>query len=170
MSKRSKQWLGNERGQSLVEMALVASLLLALVGGVVDFGSAFHHYIIVTNAAREGAREGSRIPCQSAKLSEFTTAIAQAATAEAVGSGVTLVAGNITISPSGCPAAGAELRVTVTIDYAPILGAFLGISKITISNSVKMVFFGNDQGYRSSEKFCTICIVAGVVQNFSAKL
>jgi Flp pilus assembly protein TadG len=139
-----QQLLRKEHGQSLVEMALVTMLLLSLVGGIVDFGGAFHHYIIITNAAREGARQGSRIPCVT--FGAFTTAVVSAALAEAEESGVALVAGDVAVNGSGCPKAGDELAVTVTFNYTPILGGILGIDEFPIRNSVKMVFFGNDQG------------------------
>ncbi|MGN6415505.1 TadE/TadG family type IV pilus assembly protein [Flexivirga sp.] len=45
-----------ERGASLVEFALVLPLFLLLVGGMVDFGRAFYTEVMLTNAAREGAR------------------------------------------------------------------------------------------------------------------
>jgi Flp pilus assembly protein TadG len=48
-----------ERGQSLVEAAVLLPILLLLVAAVVDFGRAFDTYIVLTNAAREGARFGS---------------------------------------------------------------------------------------------------------------
>jgi Flp pilus assembly protein TadG len=48
-----------ERGQSLVEAAVLLPILLLLVAAVVDFGRAFDSYIVLTNAAREGARFGS---------------------------------------------------------------------------------------------------------------
>ena len=51
-----------ERGQSLVETAVVLPILLLLVAAIVDFGRAFDAYIILTNAAREGARFGSVNP------------------------------------------------------------------------------------------------------------
>jgi len=48
-----------ERGQSLVETAIVVPILFLLLAAVVDFGRAFDAYIVLTNAAREGARFGS---------------------------------------------------------------------------------------------------------------
>jgi len=45
-----------DRGQSLVEMALVLPLLLILFGGIVDFGLLFQRYEVLTNAAERGAR------------------------------------------------------------------------------------------------------------------
>lgn len=48
-----------ERGQGLVEMALVLPLLLLLVVGAVELGMALNRQITVVNAAREGARFGA---------------------------------------------------------------------------------------------------------------
>lgn len=48
-----------EVGQSLVEFAMVLPLFLVLLFGLVDFGRAFFSWMVVTNAAREGARAGA---------------------------------------------------------------------------------------------------------------
>lgn len=50
---------GGERGQSLVEFALVIPIFLVVLFAIVDFGMAFHAWITVTNSAREGGRLGS---------------------------------------------------------------------------------------------------------------
>ncbi len=55
--KRSRQ-----RGSSLLETALVVPLLLFILAGVVDIGLAYHTYIVMINAAREGARYGINHP------------------------------------------------------------------------------------------------------------
>jgi len=52
--------LRSERGQSLVELALVLPLLILLLMGIADLGRAFYSYIEITNAAREGARYAVR--------------------------------------------------------------------------------------------------------------
>jgi hypothetical protein len=44
------------RGQGLVELAAVLPLLLILLIGVVEMGFALRNYLVVVNAAREGAR------------------------------------------------------------------------------------------------------------------
>lgn len=44
------------RGQALVEFALVAPLLLLLILGLIDFARAWNVYQVITDAAREGAR------------------------------------------------------------------------------------------------------------------
>lgn len=51
-----RHWRETERGQSLVEFTLVLPIFLVLLFGLVDFGRAFYSWLLVTNAAREGAR------------------------------------------------------------------------------------------------------------------
>ena len=46
----------SERGAELIEMAIVTPLLLLLVMGIVDFGFMFQRFVVLTNAAVEGAR------------------------------------------------------------------------------------------------------------------
>lgn len=59
MRKLATRMLGPERGQSLVEFAMVLPLLLVIMFGIVDFGRVFFSWVTVTNATREGARIGS---------------------------------------------------------------------------------------------------------------
>jgi Flp pilus assembly protein TadG len=61
-----------ERGQALIEFALVMPLFLLLLLGIVQFGTVFRDYIALTDATRVGARtasvarsinpEGNRVP------------------------------------------------------------------------------------------------------------
>lgn len=46
----------SERGQSLVETALVLPILLIILMGIFDFGRAIYAYNAVSNSAREAAR------------------------------------------------------------------------------------------------------------------
>lgn len=48
----------NERGQFALELALLAPLLLVLAFLTFEFGRVFGSWLIMTNAAREGARVG----------------------------------------------------------------------------------------------------------------
>lgn len=48
----------NEKGQALVELAIVLPLLLLLLLGIVEFGRVGHAYLTLNHAAREGARAG----------------------------------------------------------------------------------------------------------------
>jgi len=51
-----------ERGQALVEFALLIPIFFILLFAIVDFGMGFHSWITVTNSAREGARLGAVHP------------------------------------------------------------------------------------------------------------
>lgn len=54
--KRMRDTLENEKGQSMVEFALVVPLLLLLVLGIAEFGRAWMTRNILVGAAREAAR------------------------------------------------------------------------------------------------------------------
>jgi Flp pilus assembly protein TadG len=51
-----------ERGQSLVELAISFPIILLLMLGTLDFGMATYSYLIVRDAAQEGALYGSINP------------------------------------------------------------------------------------------------------------
>ena len=57
--KRGKPSGLRERGQSLVEFALLAPILLILFMGMFDFGWILHKQIQMDNATRLGARRGA---------------------------------------------------------------------------------------------------------------
>lgn len=57
VSEGRRRWVQRHSpGQSLVEFALGAVVLLALLFGIVEFGRAIYAYSVVANTAREAAR------------------------------------------------------------------------------------------------------------------
>jgi Flp pilus assembly protein TadG len=66
------------RGTALVEFALTLPLLLSLLIGIVDVAFLYNHQLMLTNAAREGARVGAlgrdATQIQSAITAYLTTA------------------------------------------------------------------------------------------------
>jgi len=48
-----------QQGQAMVETALMITVVLLLLMGIIEFGFLFFAYVRVSNAAREGARAGS---------------------------------------------------------------------------------------------------------------
>ena len=52
----------DQRGAAAVEFALVLVPFVSLVFGSIDFGWAVNNDVLINNAAREGAREGSLNP------------------------------------------------------------------------------------------------------------
>ena len=125
-----------ERGQSLVETAIIFPLLLLLLAAVVDFGRAFDAYIVLTNAAREGARWGSVKP-------ELTVdEVKQFVVDDVQGSGTNIAqldgftADNVTVEGQ---AAGSEVvKVTVTYDFDLWFGQLIGFSQVTLTKVSEM--------------------------------
>ncbi len=65
----------NDRGQTMVEFALVVPILLLVVFGIIQFGMLYNDYITLTDATRVGARKGavSRTATNPAALAEAAT-------------------------------------------------------------------------------------------------
>lgn len=57
--RRAENGQRDEKGQALVEFALLVPIFLILLFAIVDFGMGFHSWITITNSAREGARLGA---------------------------------------------------------------------------------------------------------------
>lgn len=51
-----------EKGQSLVELAISLTVILLLLSGAVDFGMALFSYVMIRDAAQEGAQFGAINP------------------------------------------------------------------------------------------------------------
>ena len=70
-SSRVRALTTDDRGQAAVEFALVASVFLLLVSLVVQGAFLFNAWLTVTNAAREGARNGA--PCYQRSVAPCST-------------------------------------------------------------------------------------------------
>lgn len=68
----------SRRGQSLVELALIAPVLIIIMLGAMDYGRVYFAYTSVTNAARTGADYAAAGPASASD----TTGIRAAAVAE----------------------------------------------------------------------------------------
>jgi Flp pilus assembly protein TadG len=118
-------------GQGMVEFALVIMFLVLVAFGVLDLGRSFFSLIVITNAAREGARWGMMYP-------NDTIGIQNAAVAEALNSGVTLAITNVTPTcPGGC-ISGQPVRVRVNYSFPLVMGWIIP-SPITLSRTVEMI-------------------------------
>lgn len=111
--KRNQPHPHKPRGQSLVEFAIVAPLLLLLVLGAMDFGRMFYAKIVITNAAREGANYLSRFPKDADN--DFAEMINVIET-EATSSGVDPSMLTIPLPPQNCCTQLEEVGVTVQIN------------------------------------------------------
>lgn len=133
----------HERGQDLIEFALVLPLLFLFLFGALDFGRAFFSYIVITNAAREGARYGisdglTINPVTKDYLIE-TSMVVSMVRREASQSGVDLSTANISVTTPEGLAAGRVLRVGIELPFRPILTGFISSSNLTIRRAVEML-------------------------------
>jgi Flp pilus assembly protein TadG len=119
-------------------MALVLLILALLVFGIVDVGRAFHHYIIVTNACREGARLAARLPDPNDDPDAFVPAVEAATMAEASNSNVDLTPPAASIAIAGPRTSGDPISVTVTYTYTTIIGGLVGLSEFPMRTTTEM--------------------------------
>lgn len=70
-----KRFRETETGQALVEFTFVLPIFLLLLFGLVDFGRGFYTWLLVTNAAREGARVAATQQDQTAVQTRIYDAV-----------------------------------------------------------------------------------------------
>ena len=139
----------NERGQSLVELAVSLVILLYLLSGAAEFGVLFFQYVQLRDAAQEGALYGSMNPyIDSSGDGKFTAGepVNQAAIETRVRgassspinlgdtSKVTVVA-----SGDGSYCEGHAIQVTVSYThhvFMPFIPQLIGRTDIPLSASV----------------------------------
>lgn len=99
----------SQRGQSLVEFALMLPIFLIVLFILVDFGIGFSRWLVITNAAREGARLGAVNP--------VTAEITDRAVTTSNG---LLTPDGVEVNCSGDCKRGDSVVVKVNYDYQPI--------------------------------------------------
>lgn len=69
------RYLKQNRGQAVVETAMIMPILILLLFGIVEFGQVINQYIVLTAAAREGARTAA-VSDDTAARTAVTDAVA----------------------------------------------------------------------------------------------
>jgi hypothetical protein len=130
-----------EKGQSLVELALTATLLMFLLLATIDFGFAFFYWIAIRDAAQEGAMYGSLHP-ETASDAILRNRVKGAASSQLIKIS-DLPDSQIEITRTGtCP--GDAITVLVTYKYqilTPMISNFVNSpdKKITIKANVSNI-------------------------------
>ncbi len=123
-----KQTQKSPRGQALLEFALTITVLLLLVGGIVDVARMYFAYQTVSEAAHEGAIYGSLHAGDDAGIVSRVTKSSQVME-DAASSGN--VAVDITYDTAACANGTNVIKVKVTFDMAlhmPVTMAMFGDS------------------------------------------
>ena len=110
----------NEKGQSLVEMAVALVILLLLVGGVVDLGRAFFSVMTLRDAVQEGALYGSIDPTNTAAIKNHVLT-SSSRVPDMISSD------DVTVEILGDPCTGNRIRVTANYNDFPITMPFMGV-------------------------------------------
>ena len=112
--RRSRSRIAEKRwGTVVVELAIVAPILVVIFLGMVEVSRGIMVQQIITNAAREGAREAIM---EGSTISDVQTAVTEYLTNSTI-SGAT-----VSVSPDPTAAAAREkITVTVNISYANVM-------------------------------------------------
>ena len=108
--RRGRSWRRprrGESGQALVEVAIALPILLALLIGIFEFARAYNVKQVITNAAREGARE--------AVLPSATTTVVDSVVDARLGD-ANIFSATVNIGSIGVPT-GDPVSVSVSVDY-----------------------------------------------------
>lgn len=121
MGSISRFTKSGQRGQELVEFALVLPILFLVLFGAIDLGRLFHATITITNAARVGARYITMSPYED----DFATA-KQLAVKEAQDSGIAVSFVDVAdpdceINYSRC-VRKTPVKLSVSYDFQLLLG------------------------------------------------
>ncbi len=140
---------GGHRGQSLVEAALVLPILIILFLGIAEVGLFMFAQVQVTNATREGARNGSLCRLNHT-CTDLTNAVRSAVFSEAQFLHMSDSGSNrnttVTVDPpvlTTAPLVGVPITVTVVYTYSsPFISNFVPMFPATmpIQHSVVMNF------------------------------
>ncbi|MBC7334663.1 MAG: pilus assembly protein [Clostridia bacterium] len=135
--QRSGQARRKSLGQSVVELAFTAPILLLILATIIDMGRVIDAYIAITNGVREGARYGSLHPTDYGTIAIRTVNEANGSTFGLTG--VQLTTSHVSVSfPAGGAYAGNPIRVTVDYDLPLYFGGIIGLKTIHIRKSADM--------------------------------
>lgn len=131
MKKLAKYFLKSQKGQSIVEFALILPVFVVVLFSIIEFSRLWQTMNVITSAAREGVRVAAVTAPSMTQVTNAARNVLSAADIE-----------NATITVSG-PNAANEVIVTVSINYTPITGAIVpGVGEISLSRSTTMRWEG----------------------------
>jgi Flp pilus assembly protein TadG len=141
-----------ESGQSLVEFALVALLVMLILAGVLDLGRAFFTYVALQDAAGEGSAYGAvrptwvehtSVPGQSNDPNNIVYRVKNSSFNS------NIIKWEDTIVEVEVPSAEAYQPITVTVSFTytvmtPVIQAITGDSIVLRATSVQLILTDND--------------------------
>lgn len=142
-SKKNQQVQLDQRGQSLVEVALLMVVLLLIMAGVLDFGRMYFAYLALQNAAGEGAAYGAINPgwidnSDNADPNNITYRVQNESTGNLIDWSDTIVVVDVPNNQGGEP-------ITVTVSYVfeiitPVMQTFTGETVTLRATDTQLIF------------------------------
>jgi Flp pilus assembly protein TadG len=123
--------IGAERGQAMVEFAVVLPVLVVLLFGVVQCGVAFNNYETLTDAVRAGARAAAVSRTDTDPVATATTAVRDSA--------ADLNQSNLGVSVTSTWAQGSDVTVSATYPYSiDLLGWVVASGNLTSTTTERV--------------------------------
>ena len=129
-----------EKGQSLVELSFVFTILLLLVGGIIDLGSMYYSSVALRDITQEGAIYGASHPIDTAQI---TSRITKSASFPIDSSQITDI--TVTCDGANCAATninscqGHEISIQVRYNYElimPLIPIVVGRQTVPLTATV----------------------------------
>lgn len=122
---------GSEKGQSLVESAIVLPIFLLLVFAIAQLGMLFHDYVTLTDSVRAGARRAA-VSREASNPVSATEAQVRAAATDLDQDQL-----NVAVTSSWTP--GGDVTVTATYPYSvSLMGLIIHSGHLTSSTTERV--------------------------------
>ena len=128
----NRRRISSEQGQSAVEFALIAPIIVVILLAVFQFAIAFHDYVTLTDAARAGARRAIVARFGGGNFDDAKQAVLDAA--GNLDQSQLKKTGAIDVSDPAGMASGSLVTVTVKYPYSidiPLLGMTVSSGTLT---------------------------------------
>jgi len=122
----------NQKGATAVEFAIVLSLLITLIFGIIEFSLFIFNRQVITNAAREGARYGIIARAVRVPDNEIKAVVLGYCTQHLVTFGDDVLTADDVVIPARCLTFQCDLEVQVNYEYKFLFLSNLGIGPINL--------------------------------------
>lgn len=133
------QFRKTEKGQAIVEMALILPILLMLLFGIIEFGRILNTYMIVTEISREAARKGA----VGGTDAEIRTTVWSQAADSGLDSSLIAESDIVITDPSSVKrprGTTIKVRISYPVDIiAPLIGSLIGDPYVVTSQTTMRV-------------------------------
>jgi len=131
--KRSLILRRNQRGQAMVEFAIIVPILLVVLLGIMQLGVVYNNWVSLTDGARAGARKAA--VCRSGCTPDATTATIN----EVKNSAADLNQSNLSVSVTSSWAQGSDVTVTASYPWSVnIMGVVVASGTMTATTTERV--------------------------------